>query len=80
MAAWSNKDTAMWSAAVDRRKFFENYAQLNKFDPLVPDNWYLQPKERILAHSVCFETFTTKIMKFKWKVSKYNFLIFLLFY
>eukprot|EP00026_Physarum_polycephalum_P001731 Phypoly_transcript_01733.p1 GENE.Phypoly_transcript_01733~~Phypoly_transcript_01733.p1 ORF type:complete len:1003 (+),score=155.23 Phypoly_transcript_01733:421-3009(+) len=39
--AWHDRD--------NRRKFFENYAKSHGFDPLVPDNWYLQPIERIIG-------------------------------
>ena len=38
---------------VDRRRIFENYADVHGFDPLNPENWYLQPKERILSFKVC---------------------------
>eukprot|EP00026_Physarum_polycephalum_P003600 Phypoly_transcript_03613.p1 GENE.Phypoly_transcript_03613~~Phypoly_transcript_03613.p1 ORF type:complete len:792 (+),score=79.66 Phypoly_transcript_03613:110-2377(+) len=31
-----------------RRKVFEDYAQENGFDPLVPDNWYAQPPKKLL--------------------------------
>lgn len=36
----------------DRRNFFENYAATHKFNPLVPSNWYSQPKERFLSTKV----------------------------
>jgi hypothetical protein len=26
--------------AAQRRKFFENYATVRAFDPLIPENWY----------------------------------------
>eukprot|EP00026_Physarum_polycephalum_P002145 Phypoly_transcript_02149.p1 GENE.Phypoly_transcript_02149~~Phypoly_transcript_02149.p1 ORF type:complete len:898 (+),score=87.49 Phypoly_transcript_02149:121-2814(+) len=32
-----------------RRKFFENYAQKNMFDPHNPENWYSQPRKRIAS-------------------------------
>lgn len=36
--------------------FFEEYAKENRFDPLVADNWYLQPSERIWAKKVMLFT------------------------
>eukprot|EP00026_Physarum_polycephalum_P003642 Phypoly_transcript_03655.p1 GENE.Phypoly_transcript_03655~~Phypoly_transcript_03655.p1 ORF type:complete len:704 (+),score=96.89 Phypoly_transcript_03655:68-2113(+) len=30
----------IWSKATNRRKFFEEFATSQKFDPLVPENWY----------------------------------------
>jgi len=38
-----------WGDSVNRRKFFENYARENGFDPLEPENWYAQPTSKILA-------------------------------
>ena len=31
-----------WSIWHNRREYFVAYAEENNFDPLVPDNWYLQ--------------------------------------
>ena len=36
----------------NRRIFFENYAKQNGFDPLIPDNWYTQPRRTILSTMV----------------------------
>jgi len=36
-----------WEDPRNRRKFFENYASRNKFNPLNPINWYEQPKDQI---------------------------------
>ena len=36
----------------NRRKFFENYARENDFDPLVPDNWYSQINNKIMSVKV----------------------------
>ena len=36
----------------NRRCFFENYALLNHFDALTPDNWYHQTMDRIMANEV----------------------------
>ena len=43
---------APWSEASNRRKFFEEYAKVNGFDPLVPSNWYSQPSEKIMMCKV----------------------------
>lgn len=43
---------AKWHDAGYRRKFFEDYAAENNFDPLVSSNWYTQPIEKILALQV----------------------------
>jgi hypothetical protein len=40
----------MWDDEANRRKFFENYASANDFDPLVPDNWYAQPRDKITSY------------------------------
>eukprot|EP00026_Physarum_polycephalum_P008136 Phypoly_transcript_08214.p1 GENE.Phypoly_transcript_08214~~Phypoly_transcript_08214.p1 ORF type:complete len:513 (-),score=83.64 Phypoly_transcript_08214:5-1384(-) len=37
-----------WNKLENRRKFFEEYAYKNNFDPLVPGNWYREPKAKIL--------------------------------
>ena len=42
----------LWSDTKNRRKFFENYAKDNKFDPLKADNWYLQSTFRIMSIKV----------------------------
>lgn len=39
-----------WS--VNQRKFFENYAKQNKFDPLIAENWYSQPRRKIMVMKV----------------------------
>lgn len=38
----------LYLALRDRKKFFEEYATTNGFDPLVPENWYTQSKEKIM--------------------------------
>eukprot|EP00026_Physarum_polycephalum_P001329 Phypoly_transcript_01330.p1 GENE.Phypoly_transcript_01330~~Phypoly_transcript_01330.p1 ORF type:complete len:878 (+),score=128.72 Phypoly_transcript_01330:456-3089(+) len=38
-----------WTEESTRRKFFEEYAKQNGFDPLVPDAWYAQSSENILS-------------------------------
>ena len=35
-------DDVVWDEPENRRKFFENYAQANGFDPLIAKNWYSQ--------------------------------------
>eukprot|EP00026_Physarum_polycephalum_P004684 Phypoly_transcript_04707.p1 GENE.Phypoly_transcript_04707~~Phypoly_transcript_04707.p1 ORF type:complete len:664 (+),score=57.25 Phypoly_transcript_04707:58-2049(+) len=39
----------VWSKPDNRRSFFEKYAQENKFNPLIPTNWYAQSKAKILS-------------------------------
>jgi hypothetical protein len=46
----------IWQDTSRRRKLFENYAKANDFDPLIPENWYLQPLKRIMAVEVNFIT------------------------
>jgi hypothetical protein len=43
---------AQWMDAANRRKFFENYAKEQRFDPLISENWYSQRKENIMARKV----------------------------
>jgi hypothetical protein len=35
---------ALWHSWDSRRKFFEDYAKENEFDPYVAENWYLRSK------------------------------------
>ena len=42
----------LWNDPISRRKYFENYARANDFDPLVPDNWYSQSKDKIVGMKV----------------------------
>ena len=48
----------MWDGEIQRRNFFENYASANDFDPLVPDNWYAQPKDKIMSYKVISRNFS----------------------
>ncbi len=41
-----------WNKETSRRRVFEIYAKENGFDPLVPEDWYPQPKQSMLAFSV----------------------------
>eukprot|EP00026_Physarum_polycephalum_P003234 Phypoly_transcript_03244.p1 GENE.Phypoly_transcript_03244~~Phypoly_transcript_03244.p1 ORF type:complete len:742 (+),score=88.29 Phypoly_transcript_03244:221-2446(+) len=41
---------SFWSDPANRRKFFENYAKENNFDPLQPHAWYAQPLSKIAHH------------------------------
>jgi len=36
-----------WNDAANRKKFFEDYAKANGFDPLDPINWYSRPLSAI---------------------------------
>lgn len=40
--------------AENRRSLFEKYAEENEFDPLIPENWYSQPRNKILAYKVYY--------------------------
>ena len=42
-----------WGDITNRRRFFEDYAAANKFDPLIPNNWYKQTRKNILLYKVC---------------------------
>eukprot|EP00026_Physarum_polycephalum_P002048 Phypoly_transcript_02052.p1 GENE.Phypoly_transcript_02052~~Phypoly_transcript_02052.p1 ORF type:complete len:648 (+),score=89.30 Phypoly_transcript_02052:207-2150(+) len=54
----SNFSSPSWGDISNRREFFEAYARANKFDPLIPDNWYKQSRKNVLsfpgAHSVLY--------------------------
>ena len=41
-----------WDNDHKRRLYFERYARENSFDPLIPQNWYSQGREKILATTV----------------------------
>ena len=43
---------APWRVITNRKRFFENYAKEHGFDPLVPENWYLQSRKRIANYKV----------------------------
>jgi hypothetical protein len=43
-----------WQEKSNRRAFFLNFAKEHKFDPLLPDNWYLVPISIIRTHKVFF--------------------------
>jgi hypothetical protein len=36
-----------WDNVENRRKFFEKYAKDRGFDPLNPENWYLQTSQSV---------------------------------
>lgn len=38
-----------WGDRGNQRKFFEDFAAANKFDPLIPDNWYTEAAATIQA-------------------------------
>jgi hypothetical protein len=62
-----------WHYQVNRRRFFENFAFSEKFDPLVAENWYAQPVSKILATEVLptLPLFSS-ILKIKIKTNKKN--------
>jgi hypothetical protein len=43
-----------WAKVENRRKFFENFANLSGFDPLIPNHWYKQSREKIMATKVSY--------------------------
>eukprot|EP00026_Physarum_polycephalum_P000813 Phypoly_transcript_00814.p1 GENE.Phypoly_transcript_00814~~Phypoly_transcript_00814.p1 ORF type:complete len:797 (+),score=105.00 Phypoly_transcript_00814:1557-3947(+) len=45
----SKLTTVSWLEEKKRREFFETYARENKFDPLIPENWYAQSPKNIKA-------------------------------
>lgn len=47
----------LWDQLENRRKFFENYAEDNHFDPLIAENWYSQPIYQIMAVRVRLSLF-----------------------
>lgn len=43
---------ASWKEIENRRKFFEDYATENHFDSQDANQWYKQPREKIMAAKV----------------------------
>lgn len=41
-----------WKEVENRRKFFEDFAVQNQFNPLQPENWYSVPTVTILKSKV----------------------------
>ena len=41
-----------WSSVDKRKRFFEQYAEVNNFDPTIPENWYSQDRADILSLKV----------------------------
>ena len=41
-----------WTVSGSHRKFFDNYASENNFDPLNPDNWYKVERKDIMEKVV----------------------------
>jgi len=46
---------APWKENKNRRLLFEDYAKQNGFDPLHPENWYLQPKHKVMAIKAIYQ-------------------------
>ena len=44
---------ASWNEPGNRRKFFENYAKENDFNPLDPRGWSVQPRKKLMSVRVC---------------------------
>lgn len=49
---YTNIPLAQWSDSETRRYFLEKYAKDNDFDPLIAQNWYSEPKDKILRLKV----------------------------
>jgi hypothetical protein len=43
---------ALWNSTHDRRKFFENFAKENNFNPLNPRNWHSRLRAKVVATEV----------------------------
>ena len=43
---------AEWLDIESRRRFFEAYANENKFDPLIAENWYMQSYSQFFSENV----------------------------
>lgn len=41
-----------WDDPADRKLFFDGFAKEYAFDPLIPENWYSIPAERIKSYKV----------------------------
>lgn len=41
-----------WEEILNRKDFFNNFAQRHAFDPLIPENWYSVSTEAILGMEV----------------------------
>lgn len=49
-----------WHGINNRRKFFEEYAAANLFDPLEPEKWYSQSNTKIMSFEV-LDHYTIKV-------------------
>jgi len=38
-----------WKIINGQRRFFEEYAERNSFDPYTPHHWYTQPRDKVLS-------------------------------
>ena len=45
-----------WRDVERRRLFFEKYAKKHAFDPLIPENWYKEPRKKIVSFKVSLLT------------------------
>jgi hypothetical protein len=53
-----------WANLQNRRKFFDEFARENNFDPLIPDNWYGISKRQIKNKQVLLFSLTKRGAKF----------------
>lgn len=66
-----------WHRLVNRRKFFENYAKEQGFDPLVPENWYSQPIQNLMELKV-YNLFVFVFIIFRFILFSCSYLIIIL--
>lgn len=48
----NTKNYVAWMNSTNRRQFFIDYAKDHHFDAFNPDNWYIQPRQQIMASKV----------------------------
>ena len=79
---WSFSDSALnyipirrnfFGSKFRRRMYFEMYAEENKFDPLIPANWYIQSRKQIVSYKVCFLSSSFLFSSINYSVSSREF-------
>ena len=48
---------SVWNSVENRRRFFEDFAKANGFDPRLPGHWYNLTKVDFLTEKVCLSPF-----------------------
>ena len=54
----------LWKHPENRRRFFQDYASENGFDPLNPENWYTQPHSKVMAVRVYSIFYSSSLLCF----------------